>query len=439
MIHKSKLFIFLLVFLIFFNFIIEPKKIQAAATSIASEYGSKFLMFLYGSLAIGVSFDGPSEAQAAFDKWLLDESNWDPPAPDPGMPPNNPNDAWRSIASGIIAANLLKSGVQNLLGNLRDFWNSLGAKEGENTVYPDYMSGVINGYSYKVSIVDNMTKSVKLLFNINGLETLWSIGNNYYVRNVSNFSVFDIYPGTNSLGQSGVIVKFGYQYDGYENGKYVDGTGFYANTQLFFYSGPIPIPESSDPIRFNVRPYSPVITNDPITDIPQPHINPNVERDKISPIITPDGKEKGLYPGTIGDFADDWINNTTWEDYQNDVARRSPPYTLNETQSGTEIEIGTIIPTPFPNPDSSPIEDTSEFQGKNIGLLQSIINWLKLLLENIVSLPTKIVEGFKTLLESLFIPDPKVLQDMVMTIKNTVQQKIGAPDTSFANSILNLT
>ncbi|MDD4548094.1 MAG: hypothetical protein PHI05_05100, partial [Bacilli bacterium] len=140
-------------------------------------------------------------------------------------------------------------------------------------------------------------------------------------------------------------------------------------------------------IKYNVFPNSTVITGISPPNTPQlPVTNIPYETN-----ITEEGQEKTYYIGDLNDLTNDVVNNTTWQDLVNtsinyQTGTSEPSYTLTPTQEGVIIITDPEteeIPTPYPNPDFEPIEDASEYQGKSIGLLQVIINWLKLIYDSI--------------------------------------------------------
>ena len=383
MIHKNKIMIILLVCILLVNFIAEPRESEATAIAIGS---SKLLSFLLALAATGVTVATVDQAEKLLEKYELDMGyNWDdminraPEPPSGGGPNPNKKLILATLIGGPVGAFL-----STIFGGLKEWLQGLGAKEGENEISNDiYLDSSLG------SVRLNNGESVNLYLKNKGYAKCQNINGylHYYVSNGIDYKSGKV---SQYLGWTNVRLGL---YAGKLDLFYTFGSEYRvgANLPLLDYDT-TDLETVKESIKYNILPNSYITTNIPPSTIPQPDIS-NLP---LQPVIRPDGKEQLIYPGTLDDMVNDLVNNTTADQVQ-DLANGYLPYTLTETESGVLVEFdGQPVVAPFPEPDTSPIENPAEFQGKNIGLLQSIINWISQFMnqqQNIVTNLFKIPEG----------------------------------------------
>lgn len=418
MIHKRKIY-FILALILLINFVAIPKKSNAVALSLGSIYGTtlgtKILAFILSCAAVGVTFDALEEAEKMFDKWQMDSNNWEPPGD--GDPDRN----WSDLVESILGGAMLGDRIPSLFNSIKDFFQSFGSIEGDNDVisldddvislddivfvpYNDLIKPSSTGKTYTLynsrdSGLTNVTVSYKSLsFTVIVDETQYdglnpSVINKpfYRITVIENGDVFKT-SGYGSFRISLVKTSINKLYFQLSKGVSTAGSTSFRTSSIYdlldingidssydYKSDTIKFP---DTIKFNVKPNSSVLTD----TLPVETSRPQIDIVPLEITATPEGVEQTVYPGTMENLVDDMVNTVTFDDLQN--LDSTTPYSLTETEKGvivtTDSQTGTVItPTPYPYPNQEPIEDASEFQGKNIGLLETIINWLKLIWESI--------------------------------------------------------
>jgi len=356
---RNKLIIILTLILIF-NFILIPKhKSNASGLSIAAIYGpaiaEKLISFIIACAAAGVTFNALEEAKKMFDKWQMDSNNWEPPSDGGG------GNGWKDTLQAVLAGLFGGNAIGNLIDSIKDWFQSLGAREGENSYFEGYIDVLPDD-------IELLSKSI-LLNEIGMVHSYYYRGNICVLERLSSSQVrFSLNDDFSSV-YTDSSVNWALQY------PYVDGSylGYYrtkTNNYKAKMTNDQEMPEEPESMNYNVSPGSYVLTDIPPSAIPQPDISYLPFEHEI----TPGGESKIFYPGSMGDLVNDVTNNTSWEDLQNS---KGSTYTLTETQTGVEIETGTTEQIPYPNPNETELP-TSELEGQRsiIGLLKSIINWI---------------------------------------------------------------
>jgi hypothetical protein len=376
----KRILIFIMIFTIIFNFI-SYDNTYAATLSLGSIYGtelgSEMLAFLLASLAVGVTYKSLAEAEQLFKTSEL--INWDEilgSAPDP--PPGGGQNPNKKLITALLLGVPGGAFLSSIFGDLISWFKGLGATEGENKIGEDV------NYTYYES-----------RFNFSGQDI---VNNSIYVNIANKENVklehesiyvyawhMDEEPVTGHRVRYAKDNQYSLFYDENTNKMYLSTGPSYAKIESWSVDNYYP-PKVETSVKYYVNSNSPVITDILPTTLPQPDISklPGIET-----IISPDGQEKVIYPGDFEDLVDEIVNNITFDDFKN-IIPGSNPYIVTETQQGLNIDIGTE--SPFPDVNTDPIEDTSAYQGTTIGLLQSIINWLSLIKNDISSLPDKLFE-----------------------------------------------
>ena len=313
-------------------------------------------------------------------------------------PPHEPPDYDELLKAIIVGGTGLVVAFSGILDDIKEWFVGLGANEGENQILIDGdIVEHFEDYAFTTVFEGN-----NRIFTVDGYSIRVLVQYQYSRYGQYNFAVsYEKPDGTFYTTETWSDVRnirlvLGSRKDN-TNNTYIFGekssSGItYVVTHPF--TSPALIedqPKESIDLNYYVTPTSSVITDIPPLYIPQPDIStlPNIVEQ-----ITPEGEKKYIYPGTMDYLLNDMKQNTTWEDLldqaQNYQDGSFTPYTLTETQQGVEIDYGTNTETPYPGIVIEPIEDTSQFQGENIGLLKSIVNWLSNIKNEIVNIGDKI-------------------------------------------------
>ena len=372
----KRILIFIMIFTIIFNFISYGNAYATTATFgdiYGTELGSEMLSFVLASLAVGVTYSSLAEVEEFIQAEIINWSDIVDSAPEP--PPGGGHNPNKKLITALLLGVPGGAFLSSIFGDLIIGFQNLGAKQGEN----EYLDNTTKSFDFngtKIDLVEEYYDSQYYLIRVykNGInDGVFKSGN--YDR---KFAISDRNKKSMEVILSDNRVVF----------------------QMYFGSGQIDVAKSvtiaginsnsnyetiKNGFNYNVRNNSSVITNIPPSTIPQPDISivPGIET-----ITTPQGDEKLIYPGDFEDLSDDIVHGTTFED----ISELTPginPYNVTETQQGLNINRG-IEESPFPDIDNVPIEDTSAFQGENISLIKSIINWLSLIRNDISSLPDKL-------------------------------------------------
>ena len=357
--------IFAIVFVFVFDINIASATTATFGYIYGTELGSEILAFVLASLAVGVTYNSLVEVEQLFK--ASEPINWDEilgSAPDP--PPGGGNNPNKKLITALLLGVPGGAFLSSIFGDLISWFQGLGSNVGENSI--DIIKSSFQLGNNTIDLVKIEDNKWRIDLNGNLLVVLPETKNN-------DMQIISISP----IDQSNVYINisFTWRYGGKQTQQLsasIPGHGLETEIQ------------GSESIKYNVKPNSSVITNIPPTTIPQPDISmlPGIET-----ITTPDGQEKVIYPGDFEDLVDEIVNNITFDDVKN-ITPGSNPYIVTETQQGLNIDIG--VESPFPDVNTDPIEDTSAYQGTTIGLLQSIINWLSLIRNDISSLPEKLFE-----------------------------------------------
>lgn len=437
--------LFLLCFLLVFNFCLKPYTVEAAFPAVI---GGKLLTFLLAMAAAGVTLSvaGKSDGQ------LVAEAN-------SLLQHFEENYGQIQFWQDVLLNYLKEKGYQginsftSLLSKIKDWVLSLGATEGFNSfnLFGESEHHVLNGVTGEVYIYGKFQSYgtyTASLYNCDGvgLTSTWTV---FYdsVLEIDQLTILNTYSDGSTDSMTG-IVPSPYMFmrliilSG-TNSRIVATNGNWgvqANYWDIAAGGTvIPQPVESEPIPVNVDSDS-----YPLTGIPPNYYHkPNVLPPPL-PTTTWDmttGRNVTTWPGTAEDFADGFADTVTWDDYRDVVAGvPSVPYSFDETVPGTLTidydydytdEGAGAIPVPYP--------DAYEGDIPSEGLLQGITNWLTSLINTILGIPAKLIELLKQLLITLFVPDSDFMQNKMNDVNLKIGSKIGDNDyMNFLDSLKSL-
>ncbi len=394
MIHKKyRILILILICIMLFNSMIQPEKVKAEAITMSVG----LMAFLMGLSAVGVSQLGnmpvnvlTPESVKLYEEWQ-EFINKKPPEEKP------PHD-WAKTA--ILTSLGLQVGDKfiDLVNSIKGFFQSLGAKEGENII-SDVFIDLDNDYdtnkielnnvrvyydsnkklNHNVAVFKSRNKLINLVieedylyFYIDGKKSsgyLHSFGPYSYNPNsiyIINFSFLMKWEGDTRVRLS------------FSNQLYQDGV--FKNTRSSQLYGPLisDLSDYSEPLDIPGIIYyitnNSYILNDtppPSTSYPSPNIIPsNLPREKLSTVTLPDAKQQTVYTGTPDDLIEDLIKNPD----PNNLFKPTPSK-LTELSPG-KILIEEDADLPYPDTGAEPEPDTvPNGLAKIIELLKQIINW----------------------------------------------------------------
>ncbi len=370
----KKITILILVFTLILNFIFVPKKVEASAIALAG--GKAIFLFLLGALGITVATQTDLEGlYGAFD-WDSMITSKHINIGDYNKPPDEPPNYNKLLKAIIAGGTAVAIGFSGLLDDIKEWLQGLDATEGENSILEEDWE--MDGTAYKLGLGEIYKQYWSAEGITRRVEYRIEFINNKYWLLYSRFNAdtnASLGSGTCQEVVDGLIAN-----NDNINDPYIEFKIDLANEHNI-----------EKYITYNITHNSTVITNIPPTTIPQPDISvvPGIQE-----VITPEGQKKYIYPGTMDDLLDDLKQNISWQDLLGSI-NSSISYTATETQQGVEIDFGTSTETPYPDIDTEPIEDVSQFQGENIGLLKSIVNWLSNIRNEIVNLGDKIDNKFE--------------------------------------------
>lgn len=380
----NRVLLFILIFVLFFNFVNSYESYASATAVIGSV---ELLEFLLLCASVGIGFKALDEAQAMLEEFnrsqfkFLDE--------EPNRPPGMPDPRAKKVILTLLGVNLgLK--IKDLVDNIKGFFESIGAKKGDNaysniSFYDEPNSG--DGFYYEtfklsgvnvfrtkrhvviIEVIPTKKNLSKILVYINEKgplnrgNFLWRTDvSNGYIRNLS---LYDSQRSTRWGTESALYVSFDYDID-------IPG---YSATFNHEYRG-VPtgtiIDDSVDDainrnsLHYTVSPDSYIFGGS--IDEKSPNIA-KIPSDKVSSVMTPDGKIKNIYDGSIDDFIQDIAENTTLDDFYSDSKQKIDI----DTEGKIVFDIDTEVP--YPDIQETP-EEVSIGLGKIIALLQRIVNWL---------------------------------------------------------------
>lgn len=371
----KKIISLILVFTLILNFIIEVKT-QAVGLTISGIYGAskalELILFILAAATVGVKFNALEEANAMYDNYR----NWGSIEP----PPEND---WKNALKQLLTIGTLSTVVGGIITNIRDFFQSEGAVEGEN-ISPYGQNYTVGDMSIWIDYYPISTTVVRpMIVSNQGITSYFSKPNGeFWDIGISQKSEFKYTVSTEKNNQYTIFQVRSYRKS---NNKLVAS----GNVRLLSSISYDTEEQELNYIKYNVEPNSLILSGRNPSELPEWY-QPNL-------LDIVDTKEKTLatgeniteFEGTIDDLIDELIEKTTFEDLKNATSR--PSYTMKENQSGTTvIETGQSSETPYPDIEIEPIEDVSQFQGENIGLLKSIVNWLSNIKNEIVNIGDKI-------------------------------------------------
>lgn len=406
-----KVLTLILILTIMFNFTMQPKityATSAAAVPLAVKYGlpvaEKLIAFLLTCLAAGITYKTLDEAEKAFYNWLDSLPEYEPPQDNGGG-----GNGWRDSIKQFFKVGAITGAIYGLFNKIMEFYVGIGAKEGEN---------VIEGIEFTDSFVSS---EGYIYYKVTDGSIVYPsfVNEKYYLSGggyrIYRYLRFHFYKSGSDVFVD--VLSYADEYD--RKGKYV-GSPIYRTTSRCFNLGsnfgltglgysidmtPPPtenqqihifkyeedssvVPDNGGfvEIPYYVKPDSAVLTDRNPFEEPEWY-QPNIlDIVPTTTIIDSQGIKKTIYEGTIDDLVNDIINNITFEDIQN--SKKREPYTFIQEGTSTVIQTGEESDVPYPSPETGPIDDTAQYQGKVVGLLQSIINWLK----HIADIPNKLFE-----------------------------------------------
>ncbi|MCQ4922968.1 hypothetical protein NE686_07730 [Tissierella carlieri] len=419
MIHKKyRIITLLLICILLSNFIFEYK---AQAEAIAISAG--FALFLKACYAAGITYIGgqavtrvTKESQELYKEWqkFIDKQ------PPEKKPPTN----WEKPALGGLLGIQAWDSVKKLIDSVKDFFDELGAKEGENDYNTENKTSYFpysDNFYYESSNVYDF--SHRMYFGINDVRVyagkpkqevesnpssgfacaVWVNGKNYYSQ--GNF-------GSNLLPlKVSIQIVSGWLTVTITTSR---GTSYVINRDVRLdNSSQLPPKDDGKVINYYYENNTYQFTNNP-NDIRQvyPNLN-NLPDGKIVQITDPSGKTSTYYKGSFDDLFNDWVRSQD----PNKLFGDKP---VNATETDQGIKIGDdSSELPYPNPDPNPQpepnpEGTAQGLGQIIQLLKDLINWSSKIFNKIPEsksgqTPTPEPEPeTETLLEKLFKPDTKI-------------------------------
>lgn len=444
---KKKYMLFFLCFMLVCSFIcvtIQRSHAIAVAGSLAALYGmslgTKLLAFVLCCAAAGITYKTVLEAERMFHKYMsYDWGNYDPENTPPDDPKSDKD--WKSIIKGLLAG-VVSLGFMN---NIKSFFQSLGSDVGDNQMSEETFTGSVGDikYSYHMrpsSCIDAgvFKTGYRWWFSVNGSPYYQGYGTRHQ-KGVSELVMNSI-----SFVVSGTDVVIHYSYSALIIGGGTESWAFDITIPNCVTPG-VPSDYDYGTPFYNVKPYSPVITNTTPSMTMSPDIVSVLSLDEVT---APDGASYYMYTGTQDELIDDLVNNVTFDDLMTSIEIQEQTgirtYDITETPTGLviypEIEDNEEpLELPYPDIDIVPIEDVPEYQGQSIGLLQNIINWIVKLINTVIALPSKFVNLLKELMLYLFVPEPYFIQDKVMSINTIISTKVGDPNyVNFLDNVKSL-
>lgn len=380
---KTRFILSLLVFLMIFNFTFEYK---ARAEAIALSAG--FILFLKACYAAGITYIAgqkvakvTQESMDLYKEWQKFVEN----KPPSDKPPKN----WEKTVLGTLLGLQVGDSFMRLVDSVRDFFNELGAKKGENKYAPDVYF-VKSGESVEVNIKTDKKSgreysSVTLVVDSN-------------VITLECYKVFlsDCFQfGVDSMSLNGTPIRSGHISGGrrktdretctltpvieYNNNSvkvYKEdglGGGIYSSsgdvTSLFRKPGDDlpPLPPVTN-YYFEENSYQFTNNRDDIKPV-YPNFS-NFPKDKLVSVTEPNGNVTTYYPGTFDDLFNDWVSSQNGKNLFGDK-----PLGFTQTDNGIKIEDNSDT---LPYDPNAPVENPTDVTtglGTIIQLLKELINW----------------------------------------------------------------
>lgn len=368
---RIKILTLILIFTILINFTFEYKSYSEAITISAGLYA-----FLKAAYAAGLTYIAgqtitkvTKESIELYEEWQKFINN----KPPEEKPPTD----WEKTAILTLLGLQIGDTFKNIVDSVKEFFQELGAIEGENETVGLYTE--VEKYDNQQDVIKeyrgDFDKGFTVALSVAGYGMVYTQypGGEGYKCIFTGGEVYEKKGG----GASSVRleVEFKSEHVRLYFYNYVDQHVVYVPYESDIT--PIEIPEV---IEYTFENNSYQFTGNPDDIKP---VSPNLSvlpKDKIT-----EENGKLIYNGTIDELVDDIINNADSENLFDTNSKQ-----LEEIEPGKIVigEAGTDPqpepePQPDPQPEPEPIEDTEV-----VGLLQTIINLLK----NIADIPNKLFE-----------------------------------------------
>lgn len=397
---KNRIIILLLLFIYLLNFTIQPK-VNAEAIAISSG----LVLFLKACYAAGITYLGGQAVSKVTEDSIELYREWQKFL-DRQPPQNKPPTDWEKTVVGTMLGLQLGDSFKRLVDSVKDFFNDLGAKEGDNnTSNRTDIIIITNRFLFQndSSISDSPSlkdSKLKIGFLING--QYFGITSSQYNMNYgwSNLNTSFSFNYDDILKE--VIVSYSYSVDKKGYGVVSDsGTRTIPYKDIPGYSDSY-IPEDYKVINYYYDNGTYQFTNNP-DDIRPVYPNiANLPDGKTVKVTNPDGSTTTYYKGTFDDLFNDWIATQDPNNLFGDT-----PLNLTETEQGIKIDDNSDE-MPYPNPEPQPEPDTGKGLGEIIALLKQILNWNKNIHDKIGQTPEE-----KPTPEPEPQPDPMELPEKV--------------------------
>lgn len=427
------MFIFLLVFALLLNFTIQTKKTYAVALPIATAVGGieiakNLVAFITLMYAYGVTFNSVQEAQK------LAEQYWQQQNPEPKDPKDPNNRSWLKWTLGVLTGATLIDSVVDLYTNVKSFLTDIFGtlKPGTNINSTEVHTELIS-YTITREHNYNNTAWVKRI-------TLYTGQTAILYQYPYDQTIFDeTISFINNWGDLNVKYEYKYYYNGeLETVTTQFGTKIPGTTYDYYLQGKYKNPTIVPTSEIIITPDAPIIqpeitpeTNIPVPMLPNIKYHPDLDDDKIQLAPLPDGSLQEYFRGTPDEYLEFVVQNYTFDDL-----KTAPQTTVTESIDSQGMPIlsfgtTTYIP-PYPDTTPTPIEDTTEYQGIIRSLVMTVINWLRLIWEAIISIPKEIEE----VLKSLLLPDSGYIGGKLDDILTSITSKFD--DSSWIMILENL-
>lgn len=379
--------------------IIEPVKVQAIAVPIAGSFATYEALQAFVAMIIllknmGVSYPDfeTAKSNVIYLNNILDaeyEQIFDggPPGGD-----NDPNTILGYIGGTIMGLQFpqfLLDKYGSIKSALTDIWGHLFP--GNNII--SEKSYTIGNYSIGIGVTN-----YRLYATVNG-QTYFSNRQGTSEENPRNLELNSVYIENNNL-----YVKIFYDrtlYDGstrnYMDIILVDDEA----VKLAFLDYGLNTEQNN--IMMDIDLNSPLLETDPLLEWPTstslflpalPIIDPDNE--KVEFAVLPSGQTQQIYNGSMEEYQEDLLNNITWDQLQG--LETNPQTHIQELINANGESYLVLQPVvgdvPYPDINQDPITDAAQFQGLNIGLLQGMTNWLRMIWESIISIPQWLLNLF---------------------------------------------
>lgn len=401
--RSIKILTLILIFILLTNFIYDTYFSTVNAEAITMTSG--LAIFLKALYAMGITALGGHAVKELTEESIELYREWQEfmnrQQPDKKLPDDWEKRAWKGIV-GVLAFNEFKK----VIDSVKEFISEKGGREGNNNYIPggiDYTDNYIVEKTIQLTTQpERIYNSIKIYYRRNLIEIPYytiryggtnqiSFGNfpggKYYEEYVFiNGHPVDLYYNFNTNYGDATSVKLRIEISDKINFSIIEphkGQSFYTSNISNLLTNDY---EDIKIINYYIDENTYYLTNDE-NDIR--YVYPDIEsiiKDKIVEVTRPDGTKYKIYTGTLDDLYNEWSQNINSRNIFTDK-----PSKLTETEEGVIIG-DNKDELPYPDINPEPIEDTPQYQGKVVGLLQSIINWLKNIADIITEIPKKLFE-----------------------------------------------